>query len=648
MSSRLARLCLVLIGSTALCPMAAMAAPPVGNLVIDQYIPGTLFGARVVGISGDGSKAVGHSYTFTDAVATSWSVTGAASDLGIGDHTLANAISYDGSTIVGSDRSALYSKAFAIRNGAQTILASPLVNSYADAYGANLDGSVIVGSDASAFGNSQAVMWSGPGWSNYQALASLSSGRAAAFGVDGAGHTIVGMSIAADTFGHAVYWQNGAVHDLGLANLSSGAAAISTDGRTIVGYQSDAVASHAVKYSGANFADVTDLGTLGGYSYASAVNANGTVIVGQSLISGLVGYHAFRYADGTMADLNTLMTNVGVDMTGIELTEATGVSGDGSYITVNSTSPGYKPYLVYYFDGAGGLTSGDEQQASVDALGRQRQALAIQHDAYAGILTGDLDRKDAGSDVGVFGLAGSVVGGVRAKAGLGHGLSFSGGLIDGTSSFGGAGIGNGLMGAAALRYDTDGQIGGFVPYGQIGGSFGVLSNVTFTRDYGGGVGVGQTNERLASVYGRVGVTNDLDNGDQASLDAEIGSRWLMTDAYAEAASATNLFPATIGAGTDQMTIGKLGASYSHALGDTIDVTLHAGIGAALGRSNGLAVATGLGTMGTGADRPVWAEAGAHVEWAVTESSAIDLYALGMAGQGIGTNAHVGAGYTFRF
>jgi hypothetical protein len=327
------------------------------------------------------------------------------------------------------------------------------------------------------------------------------------------------------------------------------------------------------------------------------------------------------------------------------------VSADGLYIAAQSYDPAnYQPFLVYYDPtGAAGITNQAAQQASVDGLGRQRQALAIQHDAYAGILTGDLDRKNQANDVGVFGLVGSVVGGVHGHLGLGHGFSVAGGLMDGTSSFGGADIGNGLLGAAALRYDADAELGGFTPYAQLGGSFGLLSNVSFTRDYVGGTGTGSTDGRLASLYARLGVTRDFETGDQVSLEAEIGNRWLSTDAYAEAFSASNPFPAAVAAGTDRQTIGKLGGSWTHPLAESVDLTLRAALGTILAGASGLSVATtGFGTLNTGVAHPVWAELGAHLDWAVTASSSIDLYASAIVGQDSGNNAHVGAGYRFRF
>jgi hypothetical protein len=193
------------------------------------------------------------------------------------------------------------------------------------------------------------------------------------------------------------------------------------------------------------------------------------------------------------------------------------------------------------------------------------------------------------------------------------------------------------------------QAGGFVPYVQVGGSLGALSNISFTRDYVGGVGYGQTNGTVGSLYARLGATKDFETGDQLSVEAELGNRWLYTNAYAESFSPTNPFPAAVGAGTDRQTVGKLGGSWTHPVSDKLDVTLHAALGATLGGESGVSVkTTGFGTLKTGIANSVWVEAGAHADWALSANSSIDLYATAFAGRDIGTNAHFGAGYSYKF
>ncbi|MET3896562.1 hypothetical protein ABIB57_000486 [Devosia sp. UYZn731] len=81
----------------------------------------------------------------------------------------------------------------------------------------------------------------------------------------------------------------------------------------------------------------------------------------------------------------------------------------------------------------------------------------------------------------------------------------------------------------------------------------------------------------------------------------------------------------------------------------MDLTLHAALGTTLGGDSGLSVhTTGFGTMTATASNTVWGEFGAHAAWAITENATLDLYATTIAGPDIGTNAHVGAGYRYKF
>jgi probable HAF family extracellular repeat protein len=650
------QLALVLLGSSAMISLstATSLAGPAGAVTLLEKQPVVGF-ARVRGISGDGSTTVGVSQIVGgNASATQWSSTGVLTLLPVsGQDASAEAISADGSTIVGYHFVAgVGDSAFVLQGG--NVYYLPVLTGIQGngATAVSADGSIVVGYSEATNTTSHAVLWSGPNWSTLTDLGTLvAGGTASATGVSGDGTIIVARGDGFDAKEHALYWQGGAFHDLGTTGLISAAWGISADGSTIVGTANGVgfTVSHPTSWTGPGFATQTDLGSLGGtLGEAYAVNADGSVIVGLSDLPGNGSSHAFRYANGTMSDLNTLLLNAGVDMSSVSLTEATGVSANGNYIAANDAFHGLA-YLVYYSDGVGGLTNQAEQQASVDGLGKARQAAAIQNDAYAGILSGDLDRSNDGNQIGALGLVGSAAGGVRGHAEVGNGWSISGGVSDGTSSFGAADIGNGLMGAIALRYDANLAFGGFRPFAQVGGSFDLLSNVSLTRTYPGGSGTGVTQGTLAALYGRAGLTKDFDTGDQLTFSGELGGRWLSTAAYSESFSAGNPFPASVAAGTDTQVVSKLGVAWTHPLAKSVDMTVRAAVGTTIGGVSELKVATtGFGTLTTGLDHPVWGELGAHLSWYVSDKSAIDLYATGIFGQGIGANAHVGAGYHYRF
>jgi probable HAF family extracellular repeat protein len=159
---------------------------------------------------------------------------------------------------------------------------------------------------------------------------------------------------------------NSAMTDLGtLGGNESWATAVSADGNVIVG-SSQITASayqHAFKYTGAT---MTDLGTLGGHSsYAKSVSADGTVIVGASEITGSAYQHAFKYTATTMTDLGTL---------GGTNSTASAVSADGKVIVGYADIAGGATHAFKYMNGAmidlGTLGGTDSLATAVSADGR--------------------------------------------------------------------------------------------------------------------------------------------------------------------------------------------------------------------------------------------------------------------------------------
>ena len=151
-----------------------------------------------------------------------------------------------------------------------------------------------------------------------------------AYGISGDGLIIIGQSGAgtlySQTTTRAFKYSNGAMTDIG--TLASGdkavAVGISSDGSTIVGHSNitnGGSTYHAFKYVGST---MTDLGTLGGTSsFGRASSSDGSIIVGDSQITGDSATHAFKYDGITMTDLGTL---------GGSYSGARAISGDGSVI----------------------------------------------------------------------------------------------------------------------------------------------------------------------------------------------------------------------------------------------------------------------------------------------------------------------------
>jgi probable HAF family extracellular repeat protein len=133
--------------------------------------------------------------------------------------------------------------------------------------------------------------------------------------------------------------------DIGtLGGRNSEATAVSADGLVIVGESNLAgnLVSQAFKYSGGS---MTGLGSLGGGvfgSRATAVSADGSVIVGYSTLTGDGASHAFKYTGSAMTDLGTL---------GGTSSEAYSVSADGSVI-IGLSRDGNNTFRAFKYTGS--------------------------------------------------------------------------------------------------------------------------------------------------------------------------------------------------------------------------------------------------------------------------------------------------------
>jgi probable HAF family extracellular repeat protein len=119
------------------------------------------------------------------------------------------------------------------------------------------------------------------------------------------------------------------------------AQSISADGSTVVGFSGESDSTlHAFLWTSSG--GIVDLGILPGLtgnqanSRAYGSSNNGTVVVGQSPFVGGGSPHAFVWTlSGGIKDLNSVLSSSGVDMTGITLVSALGVSPNGRYVVGN-------------------------------------------------------------------------------------------------------------------------------------------------------------------------------------------------------------------------------------------------------------------------------------------------------------------------
>ena len=320
-------------------------------------------------ISGNGSVVVGASYqdgSNPTAAIHAFRWTSAGGMVSIGDLPGGNVqsdafgVSADGSVIVGSSSSTrsysghpFYDEPFRWTAGGMQGLGylSSYASSYGSANGVSADGSVVVGSSVDANGNDRPFRWTQSGGmvslgtlTNYPA-----SNQNGASDVSADGSIVVGFSTTA-TGRTAFRWSSGTgMQSLGTLpgagdggrELYSYAAAISADGTTIVGNGYSANGIEAFRWTSAG--GIVGLGDLPGGIFSSGamdVSANGAIIVGQGTRT--IGGEAVRWGLGQgIQPIKDLLIASGVSFnSGWELYTATGVSDDGQTIVGYGFGPG--------------------------------------------------------------------------------------------------------------------------------------------------------------------------------------------------------------------------------------------------------------------------------------------------------------------
>jgi probable HAF family extracellular repeat protein len=492
-----AALSVVLTSALSFVPSAlAQCAPSSPCTSGPTFVISGPFQSDIEAISGDGAVAVG---SIGGSTATRW-VNGLGTSLGSfgGFYSNATGVSADGSVVVGySNRSGAvlingvrYSGDGAFRWTAATGLVDigTLGGPSARAHGVNTDGSVVVGfsliSPTSPLVQ-HAFRWTQAGMFD---LGTLGGTNSSANATNADGSVVVGISnLAGDTVNRAFRWTStSGMTNLGsLGGTRSEANGVSGDGNVIIGSSrlTGDSASHAFRWT--NATGMTSLGTLGGSSsFANGISANGGVIVGYSRLTGdpttpstipsvpaQPTNHAFRWTAATgMRDLNTLLSTAGVNLNGIVLTRANGVSGDGKFIFgTTSGGPFSSGYIVKYDDGAAavpvagtttpapiaGITSSASQKQSVDQLAVARLGVLAQQGGFAAPLLGGDKPIASGNQAGAFASAGSAAGGGFMRLSTGTGLSLLGGISYAQEDYASAELNHAWIGAAALQYVYD-------------------------------------------------------------------------------------------------------------------------------------------------------------------------------------------------
>lgn len=635
---------------------------------------GTLGGSYSNGmaVNADGSVVVGYAHTSGDANyrAFRWT-SGGMIDLGTfgGDNAIAQGVNADGSVVVGY----AYMPGNSIHRAFRWTIAGMvdlggLGGDYANAVGVNADGSVVVGY-AHTPGNSayHAFRWTSAGMVD---LGTLGGDYSNAQAVNADGTVVVGSAYTAgNATNRAFRWTSSGMADLGtLGGSYSDAYGVNADGSVVVGgsHLSGDTTYHAFRWT--SIGGMVDLGTLGGdYSYAFGVNADGTIVVGYAYTAGNAATRAFRWTSAGMRDLNTLLTDAGVNMSGIVLTEARGISANGQFIVGTGDFSGSShAYVVRYFDmettpGAppvviAGLTTGQDVVNSLKQLSDARfGAMAQQHGFAVPLLGGDKPM-GLGSEVGVFASIGSFSAGGQARFAFGNGFALLGGLAYSREDLDQVEIRDSLIAAAALQYVHSGSILGLRPFAEAGGWMAPDASLTLERTYANGAGtatgVGHPGADTTYLYGRAGLLHAFNRDDQVAVSAEVGRARMEVGAYSETLSATNPFEAHVAEGTDTMDLVKLKAQWSHRFTSAIDATIWiAGVRDLNRSSTQVASVPGFGTLAivNDGDGSTWAEYGVRVGYRLTDNVIIDAFANGVSGAGaIDTHVHSGAALRLQY
>ncbi|MBS0534052.1 MAG: hypothetical protein JSR72_08345 [Proteobacteria bacterium] len=629
---------------------------------------GTLYGrdTSIYDLSADGTTAVGSSpISNSEARAFTWTAATGMVELAVlagGTAAAATAVNANGSVIVGWSNTATERRAVSWVNGTVNQLSS-LGGTLSEAADVSANGSVIVGySYTGANDVAHGVRWVNGAITD---LGSLGLGDTYAQKVSADGSTVIGTSGSL-----AFRWNNGAMIALVLpGGFSSDVAAVTPDGSAVIGASDDGNgANHAYRWKDGVITDLTPMDPRP-YNSATAISNNGEVVVGYSGAS-LANTRAWRWTAATgNVELNTLLANAGVNMTGINLRRANAISGDGQWIAGGGVIGGVtQAYIVRYDDGAGAIASGtggggtgpvagittpDSQQQSVNALADQRTGMMAQEHGLAAQLLGGDKSAAAGGEAGVYASGGSATAGGHVRYTSASGLSVMAGAAWAREDYANTELKNSWIGAGAVQYIYSGFGEAVRPLVEAGGWYSPNASLSFSRNYSNGAGtatgIGNTRGDLSYAYGRLGAVIAAGGPLQFIVSGEYGRQKLSTAAYAEGLTA-NPFNATVSGGTDAMDVLKARLQGSYDFGK-YDATLWGAYASGFNRSSSnVTTVAGLGALQPSELKNVaWAEYGVRLGYKVTQRVSLDVFANGVSGgSDIGTRIHGGAGVRVRF
>ena len=563
----------------------SMPGPPAHAVEITDL--GDLGGipmSLVTGISGNGLVVVGtsndSSLNFQPYYWTAADGMVPLGDLG-GNDGDAFAANSDGSVIVGKSLDAAvggHYQAFRWENGIMTPLVPVVPNVDSSATGVSADGSVVVGETVDLGGNEVAFRWE----NNLMTTLGSTAGRTDSdcWGVSADGLVVVGAVSNSGNNLLAYRWEGGLMSDLGtLGGAESYANAVSADGSIVVG-ASDNLAGYLEAFRWTQADGMHGLGSLGGDSQANAVSADGSIIVGVSEDANAIDQGCV-WTDLGISAIDDLLSRAGVDMTSCHISEANGISADGSTIVAKGMTPrtGFAVFLIR----DGGFTTADALNQSLGELSAVASDISYM---AMGTMRGIMDQADHLPDPGTtrLWLVGSLLGDTSVpgedmggEGGFGISLPLSDGLVLGTGVFmgrrdvdtkyGGSQVSNMFGPGAFLSYAPD-------PYGwraKVGALY-EQASLELNRGYLNGasniVAGGSTEGHVFSLSGHLGYIHPLTPALAVQPYVEYDLQATILEGYSESDTP---FPATFDQRKDVMNKTRLGTELRYSAGETLDL-----------------------------------------------------------------------------
>ncbi len=256
------------------------------------------------------------------------------------------------------------------------------------------DGNVVVGYAMGQINGTDREETHAFKWTAAEGAISIGEGSAA--DVSSTGEVIVGTRYLNTSNSQAFRWTNDeGMVDLGtLANdQTSFASAVSADGNVIVGASHDGENDEAFRWT--SDLGMTGLGALESTtnSRANALTADGSVVVGQS------GSQAFYWSQSSgLQSLTSILEGAGLDLGSWSLETANDISGDGTII-VGEGSMGDRTSLTYRADMLlAAFINNDDFQQGINDLQHSQSLLTQTSRSIARLNLPEVSRVDSGKN----------------------------------------------------------------------------------------------------------------------------------------------------------------------------------------------------------------------------------------------------------